>query len=75
MRGYQKETKIVSTEERPQSRLLCEQLEREERAHEVRMAVLRDEEFMAGVRQAMQAECDGEEGTPWPDVKRKLGIV
>ena len=52
-----------------------EQIELEDRACEIRKAVLSDADFMGGVREAMEAEERGEQGRPWPEVKKELGIV
>jgi len=56
------------------SPMLQVQLELEEKAHQVRIAALSDAEFMAGVYEAMQAECDGDAGRPWAEVKKELKI-
>ena len=47
----------------------------EERASRIRLAVLGDSKFMAGVRQSQQEDEAGEAGRPWLDVKRDLDIV
>jgi hypothetical protein len=61
--------------ERQLSPELKEQLRLEKEAHKTRLAVLADAAFVAGVRQAYEAECAGEAGEPWAKVKRDLGIV
>jgi hypothetical protein len=63
------------TGERQLSPELEEQLRLEEQAHRTRLAVLSDAAFVAGVKQAYEAECAGESGEPWAKVKRDLGIV
>lgn len=53
----------------------AEQVQLEDRAHEIRRAVLSNEKFMAGIKRSQQEEQSGGEGRAWVDVKRDLGIV
>ena len=61
--------------ERQLSPELEEQLRLEKEAHRTRLAVLADPAFIAGVRQAYEADLAGEPGEPWAKVKRDLGIL
>ena len=45
--------------------------DRQEKARRTVAAVLSDEQFMDGVREALDEEARGEKGTPFKDLKRK----
>lgn len=46
----------------------------EQEQERIRQAVYNDPEFMAGVREGMEAHRRGGPGTPWSEVKKELGI-
>jgi len=50
-------------------------IEQEERAKRKVLHALADESLMKDVREAQRLEDSGEKGEPWPDVKKRLGLV